>query len=166
MAVIIPESNLPFASTEMVNRIKEMNLENYIFVRDDNSHNSIEGGRLDLPGSITTRKKKLEMIHILIEEYMKEERIYFNSSFIISQPDYSCIDDVYAEVVKELRTYCKKKKARRDPDGSHIFEITYTGKPPCGSNDDFVLTLLMLVYQHKKFFEDRKNEKYWFGARH
>jgi hypothetical protein len=164
LAVIIPESNLPFASTEIVNRMKDLPIDNYLFIREDSSHNGIEG-RFDLPGSITTRKKKLEMIHILIEEYMKEDNIRFNANFIVSQDEYSCVDDVYSEVVKELRTFCKKKKLRRDPDGSNIFEIVYTGKPPHGSNDDFVLTLLMLVYQHKRFFDNTNNAKYWMGAK-
>jgi hypothetical protein len=37
------------------------------------------------------------MIHILIEEYIKKNNIRFDANFIVSQDEYSCVDDVYSK---------------------------------------------------------------------
>ena len=63
MAIIIPESNLPFAAVDLQKEVKyTYRLDNHMFMLEDGGN-----GRKDLPGSVTTHTKKLEMVQILID---------------------------------------------------------------------------------------------------
>lgn len=124
---------------------------------EDNKSSSV---RYDMPGCITTHKNKMEMVHILMEDYMKKKRVVFYRSFIVAEQEYSVVDNVKKEFVNQLRNFCQKKIPRRDHDGATVFELTYTGKLN-GNNDDFVMTLLIAVYMYRKFFGTEKYRKYW-----
>ena len=95
-------------------------------MNEDNNPGSNQ--KNDLPGSITTRTNKVEMVTILIEEYFKKRRIVFYQDFIVAEQEYSVIDDVKGEFVKQLRGFCQKRKQTTARDGSVYFETFYLGK--------------------------------------
>lgn len=161
-AVIIPEANLPFASLDMMQVMRSrIQLERYNFVLDDKSS---PDGRADLPGSITTHKKKHQMVHLLKESYLKPGRLQFCKQLVVAHPEFSILQDPKAEVIEQLRGFMEKRKYKPMPDGTIWCERFYTGKEPIGHNDDFVMALLLAVYHHKRFWEDPHNERYYNGA--
>lgn len=124
---------------------------------DDNKGNDLH---YNLPGTLTTRKNKPEMVNMLIEDYFKKNNLVFNDEFIISQQEFSTVDDIQGELIKQLRNFCEKKVAKVSRSGEHYFEITYTGKIGNG-NDDFVSCIMIGVWMYKKFITDYKYKPYW-----
>lgn len=158
IAVIIPESNLVTISTQLVTSLRHIGTPNCIFMNEDNNKGAAV--HCDLPGSITTRKNKPEMVAVLLEHYFKKARIVFSREFISAEAEYSSIDNIHGEFITQLRAFSKKKKQVKARDGTFEFEIYYSGKIS-GGNDDFVLCLLIGVYNHGKFFSQRKYQMYW-----
>ena len=149
LAIIIPESNLPFIAMQLQFEIKNrFQLENHYFMMGDSGSGN---GMKDLPGSITTHKKKLEMVHMIKENYMKNGRICFNNPFIVTRDDELPFDDLKTEIMKQMRGFRKKRWYKTDTEGNSICQLIYTGKEPIGHNDDFVMTLLIAVYNEKIF---------------
>jgi hypothetical protein len=135
-----------------------VDLERHIFMYED----SKGGGIKDLPGSITTHRKKLEMVDIFIKVYLQKNKICFHKPFIVTQ-EVAGIEDVQLEVIKQLRGFKKRRKYKFDSDDQNVCQIIYTGKEPAGKNDDFVMALLIAVYHHKVFFTDPRYQRFWFG---
>lgn len=138
--------------------MRDLQVTRCIFMNEDNNPGSQY--RNDLPGSLTTRTNKPEMVECLIEDYFKKRRIVFHRDFIVAEPEYSTVNDVQGEFVRQLRNFCCKRKECRARDGSTYFEKFYLGKIG-GGNDDFVLALLIGVYMHRQFFSNRKYSLYW-----
>jgi hypothetical protein len=158
LAIIIPESNLPFMATQLQFDIKnKFQLNNHHFPMLDSSGN----GQKDLPGSITTHKKKLEMVHILKENYLKPGRILFHSPFICTHTDLMPFDDIRLEIMKQMRGFRQKRWYKTDAEGNSVCQLIFTGKEPVGQNDDFVIVLLIAVLNEKGFFDDEVNAIYW-----
>jgi hypothetical protein len=163
IAIIIPESNLPFCSRELQKDMKEVvRLDNHIFMTEDSSGYGVNG-RKDLPGSITTHNKKLEMVDILINTYLQQNRICFHQPFIVSQEDIAGVESVQLEVVSQLRGFKKRRKHKFDADDQVVCQIIYTGKEPAGKNDDFVMALLIAVYNYREFMRLEKYRPYRIG---
>ena len=158
LAIIIPESNLPTIAQHIVHSMRELNVARCIFMNEDNNPGS--AFRNDLPGSITTRSNKPEMVTCLIEDYFKKRRIVFYRDFIVAESDYSVLEDIQGEYVKQLRGFCRKRKECRARDGSTYFETFYLGKIQ-GGNDDYVLALLIGVFMRRRFFSNPKYRMYW-----
>jgi hypothetical protein len=91
---------------------------------------------------------------------MVKKKLVFYRHFLVAESKYGYISDVKGEFVKQLRNFCQKKKERREPDGTTIFEILYTGKNGA-NNDDFPLALGMGVSMHKRFFSSDAYRVYW-----
>jgi hypothetical protein len=155
-AIIIPESNLPFAAVELQRELKsglEAALDNHLFMLEDGGGN----GRKDLPGSVTTHTKKLEMVDLLIKEYLEPRRICYHDPFLCTLEDDSAVpDSVQLEVTRQLRGFKQKRRYRPDADDQVVCQIIYTGKEPVGTNDDFVIALLIAVYYERKFRQDAR----------
>jgi len=124
-AVIIPEANLPTIAQNIVRVMRDLMVPNCVFMNEDNNKGSQQ--RNDLPGSITTRANKVEMVNILVEEYMKKHRVVFCRDFLVAEPEYSTVENVKAEYVKQLRNFCRKRKQMNNRDGTAYFETFYTG---------------------------------------
>lgn len=170
LAVIIPEANLPFASIDMCQALKnQLQLPNCIFVMEDRSQGYASGtsqqAQYDMPGSHTTRAKKAQMMHLLKTRYMQTRRICFHAPFVQADLERCRVPCMKSEIVKQLRGFCQKLVPRVSHDGTIASELVYSGKPPIGSgDDDYVIVLLMAVYQEKRFFENPRNQCYWFGS--
>ena len=109
----------------IVKRMREIGTPNVVFMNEDNNKGSEQ--RNDLPGCITTRRNKVDMITILIEDYMKKNRIVFNRNFIVTHEEYLQIGDVKSEIVKQFRNFCQKLKETKARDGTTFHEKFYTG---------------------------------------
>ena len=170
LAVIIPEANLPFAAVDMCAAMKhQIQLDNHMFVMEDRSQgyrsSRSQAPQYDLPGSHTTRAKKAQMMHLITTRYMQPRRICFHQPFMIAEVDRCRVPDLKAEVVKQIRGFCKKLKPRVNHDGCIEQEIVYSGKPPIGSgDDDYVMVLLMAPYHEQRFFENPRNQSYFMGS--
>lgn len=123
--VIIPEANLPTIAQNIVRVMRDLMVPNCVFMNEDNNKGSKQ--RNDLPGSITTRANKVEMVNILIEDYMKKHRVVFCRDFLVAEPEYSTVENVKSEYVKQLRNFCRKRKQMNARDGTAYFETFYTG---------------------------------------
>jgi hypothetical protein len=159
-AVIIPESNLPFAAVDLQKELKYGNqyrrpLENMLFMMEDGGN-----GRKDLPGSVTTHTKKLEMVELLVKQYLRPNRICYHHPFQVVMDDMAGVEDVQLECTKQLRGFKQKRKYRQDADEQVACQIIYTGKEPVGSNDDFVMALLIACYHEQKFRTDARYHVY------
>lgn len=126
LAIVIPESNLPTIAQHLVTGLKDLQVKNCIFMNEDNNPGSAQ--RNDLPGSYTTRNKKSEMVLCLKEDYFRKHRIVFYQDFIVAEKEYSVVEDVKVEFVKQLRGFCQKRKQTTARDGSIYFENFYLGK--------------------------------------
>ena len=124
LPVVIPEANLPTIAQNILYAMRDLQV-NCVFMNEDDNKGSEQ--RNDLPGSITTRRNKVEMVLLLVEEYMKKRRLVFNREFIVAEPEYSVVEDVKGEYVKQLRNFCQKRKQKVDRDGTIFFETFYTG---------------------------------------
>ncbi len=161
LAVIIPESNMGTVALNLALAMKrDIKLPNCMFVTEDSSR---PGGEKDLPGSITTRRNKQEMVQLLKSKYLQTATICFHAPFMVSELERSRVNDVQQEIVKQLRGFCKQRRQRHDQEGNLITEIVYTGKPPIGSgDDDYVITLMLAAYHEKRFFLNPRHQPYWF----
>jgi hypothetical protein len=156
LAVIIPESNLPFAAVELQRELKQYNprLENHMFMLEDGGSSKSTNVK-DLPGSVTTHTKKNEMVHLLINQYLQPKQVCFHKPFLVTMEEDSGVpDSVQLEVTRQLRGFKQKRRYRPDAEDQVKCQIIYTGKEPVGTNDDFVMALLIAVYYEKKFRED------------
>ncbi len=160
--VIIPESNLPFAAVDLQKELKYGNVElcrpplyNMLFMMEDGGK-----GRKDLPGSVTTHTKKLEMVELLIKQYLRPQRICYHNPFLVVMDDMAGVEDVQLECTKQLRGFKQKRRYRQDADEQVVCQIIYTGKEPVGHNDDFVMALMIACYHEKKFREDARYHAY------
>lgn len=161
LAVIIPEANMATIAQHIMIAMRQLQVPRTIFMTEDNDKGAAH--LYDLPGSITTRRNKPEMVTVLIEDYMKKQKLVFYRNFVVAEQESSVVEDVKAEFVKQLRGFLRKKKAQKNRDGSTYFETFYTGKNN-GNTDDFVLTLMIGVYMHHRFFTSEKYRQYWNGC--
>ena len=162
LAIIVPESNLPFAAVDLQKELKyTLRLENHMFMLEDGGN-----GRKDLPGSVTTHTKKLEMVQLLIKHYLQPQRICYHDPFIVVMDEMAGVEDVQLEVTKQLRGFKQKRRYHTDAEENVACQIIYTGKEPVGTNDDFVMALLIAVYHEKKFREDPRYAPYWHLLMH
>lgn len=100
------------------------------------------------------------MVIMLTEDYLKKKRIVFYDQFFTTEQEYSAIDDVKGECINQLRKFNQKRVMNKNKDGTVSCEIFYSGKYG-GGNDDFVLSLLIGIYNHKKFWNNSKYRMYW-----
>ena len=160
LAVVIVEANMATIAQHIMIAMRELRVPRCVFMTEDNDKGAAH--QYDLPGSLTTRRTKPEMVILLIEDYMKKQKLVFFRDFVVAEWESSVVDDVKAEFVKQMRNFLRKKKATNQRDGSVIFETFYTGKHN-GGTDDFVLTLMIGVYMHQRFFTNEKYRMYWQG---
>lgn len=159
-AVVIPEANLPTIAQNIMNAVRELKVPRCIFMTEDNDKGSAY--QYDLPGSITTRRSKPQMVTLLIEDYMKKQRLVFYHDFIVAEWEYAVVDNIKNEFIKQMRGFLKKKKAMRQRDGTILYETFYSGKHN-GQNDDFVLTLMIGIFMRERFFKNEKYRPYWYS---
>jgi hypothetical protein len=160
-AIIIPEANLHDA-LEVQRAVRNEGLENAVFMNEDSSGSKRDGVRQrDRPGSVTTHRKKLEMVRLLINNYMKPRAICFAKQFITVEKEACRVDDVEREIVAQLRNFKKKRTTYRDADGIEQFEFIYSGKLTADKQDDFPMCLLIACYHKEIFFDDHRYEIYW-----
>lgn len=161
LAVIIPEANMATIAQHIMISMRQLHVPNCVFMTEDNDRAAAH--QYDLPGSITTRRNKPEMVTLLIEDYMKKQRLVFFRDFVVAEPESSVVDDVKGEFVKQMRSFLRRKKAVKQRDGSVLFETFYTGKHN-GGTDDFVLTLMIGVFMQRRFFTSEKYRMYYHGC--
>ena len=159
LAIIIPECNMATIAQHIMMSVRQYEIPQCIFMTEDNNRSSAH--QYDLPGSLTTRQNKPVMVTMLIEDYMKKQKLVFYRHFIVAEWEYAVVEDVRAEFVNQMRSFLCKKKAMRQRDGTVLFEKFYSGKHN-GQTDDFVLTLMIGVYMHKLFFLNQKYSMYWY----
>lgn len=133
-----------------------MGVADPIFMIEDKASNSLQR---DLPGSITTKKRKLDMIDLLKTKYLKPGNIGFFFQFISANQERSRLDDIKVEIIKEMRAFEKKKKLKVNNEGESYYEIFYNGKS--NGEDDYVLATAIGVYWKEVFF-DKNSRKYSF----
>jgi hypothetical protein len=156
-AVVIIEANMSSHGLHLLSNLREMGIPNTTFlVEDNNKSNSI---KRDFPGSITTRKNKIEMCYLLIDKYLKPGNIGFNQPFIIANHERTMVDDIKGEIITELKAFQKKKIATKMRDGNIEYEIYFSGKSK--GNDDYVIALALGCYWREVFLKDRKYEADW-----
>ena len=160
LAIVIPECNMATIAQNIMIAMRQLNVPRCIFMTEDNDKGAAH--QYDMPGSLTTRRNKPEMVTVLIEDFMKKQKLVFYRDFIVAEWESSVVDDVKKEFVQQLRTFLRKKKAMKQRDGTVLFETFYSGKHN-GGTDDFVLTLMIGVYMHFKFFKNQKYQQYWHG---
>lgn len=100
------------------------------------------------------------MVKMLIEDYMKKKKIVFYHKFQSAEIEYAAVDDIKSEYISQLRNFNQKRVMCKQKDGTVDCEIYYSGKHG-GRNDDCVLALLIGIFNHKKFFHNRKYQMYW-----
>ena len=93
-----------------------------------------------------------------------ERKRYAITEAGVADVDRCRVPDMKAEVVKQIRGFCKKLKPRINHDGCVDMEIVYSGKPPIGSgDDDYVIVLMMAPYHEDRFFKNPRNRAYFHG---
>ena len=100
-------------------------MQGVVFMNEDNNKSSQQ--RYDLPGSITLAPNKVEMITILIEQYMKPKKICFLRDFVVAETEYAVHEEVIKEYTRQLRGFCRKRMQRTDHEGEIYYETTYPG---------------------------------------
>jgi hypothetical protein len=117
---------MPTTAMGLLNAMREnFDVPNAMFMTEDNNRGS--QAHRDLPGTITTRENKPEMVELLIEEYFKKRRVVFHRHFIVENYEWASVDDVQAEFVKQLRNFQRKRKQCTARDGTGYLETFYTG---------------------------------------
>lgn len=161
LAVIIPESNLPLIALDLEQTMRGLKIPNILFMTEDRGNSNA----LDMPGSVTTVKKKREMVFIMINYYMKISKISFSENFLVSLLENTNLDNVQVEFIQQLRKFSQQRiTTRNHRENVDEVHVVYNGKM-CGANDDFVMALLIAVYHHRVFFKEEKYSAYWFGSR-
>jgi hypothetical protein len=158
MPIVIPESNLPYIAQQLQIDVKRMYNDKIVFMMEDSGSKMVDK---DLPGSMTTHRKKNTMVTLLQNEYLKPGRLSFHRSFVNVKFEELPFDDIKIEIMKELRGFRQKRCYKLDAEGQSICQLIFTGKAPIGQNDDFVMVLLMGCYNEKLFFEDARYSMYW-----
>ena len=160
LAVIIPEAN----GTGQLDIVRALNNEHYVenkmFMTEDSSGRG-RGRQRDLPGSVTTHRKKLEMVHILSHDYLKRGLIGFAHGFVVAERESCRVPDVQLEIVKHTRNFRKQRIYTTDAEGAPQCEVIFTGKKTGDKNDDFIMALLLAVYNRQIFFESDAYSHYW-----
>jgi hypothetical protein len=105
---------------------------------------------------MTNEQNKREAVTMLIESYFKKKKIVFYDRFFNAEYQYCLVDNIEKECVSQLRNFNQKRVITNGKDGTPKCEIFYSGKHG-GKNDDFVMALLIGIYNHRVFF---KSEKY------
>lgn len=161
LIVMIPESNLPVIAVELEKSLRrDFKIQNLTFMTEDKGNDNAR----DMPGSVTTARKKKEMVYIMIHTYMKNYQISFSSDFVWVIKEQQSIESVYDEFIQQLRKFSQKRIVTRNHhENTDQVHFAYSGKM-CGANDDFVMALLIAVYHQRVFFDDEKYQMYRFGA--
>lgn len=159
MPVIIPESNLPYIAQQLQMDVRQMYRESIVFMMEDAG--SRTAMQKDLPGSVTTHRKKNEMVINLQNKYLKLGKVLFNTMFINVRFDELPFDDIQVEIMKQLRGFRQKRCYKLDTEGNSVCQLIFTGKAPVGQNDDFVMVLLIGCYYQQIFFENPIYRTYW-----
>jgi hypothetical protein len=154
--IIMPEANIASQILNLQTTLRKEGATEPVFMTEDKA--SASALQRDLPGSITTRKRKRDMIDLLQTKYLKPGNIGFFFQFITSS-DLTRLDDIKAEVIKEMRSFEKKKKLKINNEGEAVHEIFYNGKS--NGEDDYVIAAAMGVYWKEVFF-DKNSRKYSF----
>jgi len=110
---------------------------------------------------MTNHKTKKESVTMLIESYFKKKKIVFYHNFFNAEHEYSAVDDIKSECISQLRNFSQKRVINKEKDGTLQAEIYYSGKHGGTRNDDFVMALLIVIYNHKIFFTNPYYKKYW-----
>lgn len=160
LAIVIPESNMATIAQHIMIAMRQLQVPRCVFMTEDNDKGAAH--QYDLPGSITSRKNKPEMVTMLVEDYMKKQKLVFYQNFVVAEWESAVVEDVKREFVSQMRSFLRKKKAMKQRDGTILFETFYSGKHN-GGTDDFVLTLMIGVYMHHRFFTNEKYRMYWHG---
>jgi hypothetical protein len=156
-AIVIVEANLPTIADEILEKIKIANVPRVKFMTQvDNKNSSI---RRDVPGSMTTGKNKPIMAKLLID-YMKNGHIVFCKDFVVCELELCPFADTQKEVVSHLRNFCLRRKPIKARDGTIIYERHFSGKFN-GHDDDFVLAIMIALFNHGVFFSDKRYRAYW-----
>lgn len=153
---MIPESNLPGLAMDLQNSLRiEYKVKNLLFMTEDTGNTNAR----DMPGSVTTARKKKDMVYMLINRYMRSEAISFSTDFDWVSKEDNTIESVYDEFVSQLRKFSQKRiTTRNHHENVDVVHIAYSGKM-CGANDDFVMALMIAVYHHWVFFNDERYDK-------
>ena len=156
-AVIIPESNMSHIPVQLKSDIETYYcLENHCFMIEDRS---VAGREMDTPGSRTTHKKKNEMCALLGEFYLSPNKLRVLAEPITTQSEYSPVDDVREEFMKQMRAFKQEMRYHTGPDGAPEAELIYSGKK--SGNDDLVMALLIAIYAQRRFFQDPRYSSQW-----
>ena len=158
LPIIIPESNLPLVAMQLQHTLKHDYKFRCQFMTEDKNKND---PGYNLPGAITTHTNKAESVNILIQNYLKPNKIVFYHDFLVEASESAEATsgiNVKREFERQLREFQRIKKYKDGRDGSKYVDFSYHGKVS-GRNDDFVMTLLIAVRMFKVFSEKEKYAK-------
>ncbi len=157
MPVIIPESNLPLVAMQLQRTLKN-DLEFVCqFMTEDKNKKSMQS---DLPGSVTTHDNKLEMVYTFINNYLKTDKVVFHKDFVVAVSESVETTSgicVKKEFERQLRDFTRIKKYKNTQDGSQQCVFFFNGKGS-GQTDDLVMSLLIGILMHKRFWSKEKYE--------
>jgi hypothetical protein len=142
--IIIPESNMAVA-LDLQYQLKTVMGVHCYFMTEDNDKASAQP--YDMPGSQTTAQNKPVMIRLL-RQMLEQRRVVFHSDFVVANelPGRS----IQKEFISQMRNFAEILKIREGPDGAPVTRTWYTGKA-AGGNDDFVITLALVIYMYQVF---------------
>ena len=155
LPIIIPESNLPTMALELQRTLKHQLHTTCQFMTEDKRKDSVQS---ELPGSYTTHTKKIEMVHNIINRYLKPHKIVVNDDFIVTfseSIEATSGIQVKKEMERQMRNFSRIKQYRKHKDCSLYCEFFYNGKSS-GENDDQVMAIIINALMYKWFMEKDK----------
>lgn len=161
IVLVVIEANLLTIASQVMHDLKDYHLDDVEFICEDKSSkngNSYE--KDDLPGIVTTRENKPEMVENLIYHYLSKNRLVFYRHFLTIDQDNVVIDDLREEIVRQFRNFCRKMIAKNLPDQTIDLIPKYSGKHR-GNNDDFVLAILLGCHVYTLFYALDKYRRLW-----
>lgn len=142
--------------------MKDLELKNISFLNDEYSQsdkNHLKFKMKDLPGSLTTKHTRPEMVRLL-KSIFENKKIIFYQEFIVSCEAYSNLKiSVKEELINQIKSFVKEKYVSKDPEIGTL--VKYHGKIR-GGNDDFPMAIMINIYKAQKFYILKKvqNEKH------
>jgi len=142
--------------------MNNLELKNISFLNDEYapSNKNYQTYKMkDLPGSLTSKHTRPEMVRLL-KNIFENKKIIFYQDFIVSQEAYSNLKiSVKEELINQIKSFVKEKYFSKDPEVGTL--VKYHGKIR-GGNDDFVMAMMICIYKSQKFFtlKNLQNERH------
>jgi hypothetical protein len=152
---VIPESNCINIATDIRDRFKTTysdvrDVEFYHDAFNDKKFKNSNNAIAIEPGSATDKKTRPIMVTTMFNILEKKTIIFFQD-FIVSQKASSNLLDVKAEIKNQFSSFSRQTIYK--PDRT---KVKYHGKIK-GSNDDFVLAILINIFCAAKIIQDNRH---------